>query len=123
MSVRFLRSGAVVVTAAATLVIAGCSSSDSGSDGGSEASSSAAVESTPAPPGLGLAQKLACNPPKAVPGPASTATLKVGTLLPATGSLAFLGPPMEAGVELAIKDINAAGGVLDQPVELVTGDS
>ena len=123
MSVRFLRSGAVVVTAAATLVIAGCSSSDSGSDGGSEASSSAAVESTPAPPGLGLAQKLACNPPKAVPGPASTAALKVGTLLPATGSLAFLGPPMEAGVELAIKDINAAGGVLDQPVELVTGDS
>ncbi|AFR49410.1 ABC transporter substrate-binding protein [Gordonia sp. KTR9] len=123
MSLRFIRSGAVVMTAAAALVVAGCSSSDSGSEGGSEASSSAAVESTPAPPGLGLAQKLACNPPKATPGPASTEALKIGTLLPATGSLAFLGPPMEAGVELAVKDINAAGGVLDKPVELVTGDS
>jgi neutral amino acid transport system substrate-binding protein len=123
MSFRFLKSGAVVVTAAAALVVTGCSSSDSGSDGGSEASSSAAVESTPAPPGLGLAQKLACNPPKPVAGPASTAPLKIGTLLPATGSLAFLGPPMEAGVNLAVKDINAAGGVLDQPVEIISGDS
>ncbi|AZZ82647.1 MULTISPECIES: ABC transporter substrate-binding protein [Gordonia] len=123
MSFRSLTSGAVVMTAAAALVVAGCSSSDSGSDEGSGGSASAAVESTPAPPGMGLAQKLACNPPKATPGPESTAPLKIGTLLPETGSLAFLGPPMVAGVNLAIKDINAAGGVLDKPVELVTGDS
>ncbi|MCK8614931.1 ABC transporter substrate-binding protein [Gordonia sp. C13] len=123
MSFRFLTSGAVVMTAAATLLVAGCSSSDSGSDDGSGGSASAAVESTPAPPGQGLAQKLACNPPKATPGPESTAPLKIGTLLPETGSLAFLGPPEVAAVKLAVKDINAAGGVLDQPVELVTGDS
>jgi ABC-type branched-subunit amino acid transport system substrate-binding protein len=42
--------------------------------------------------------------------------LKVGTLLPQTGSLAFLGPPEFAGVKLAIKDINAAGGVLGKDV-------
>ncbi|TYQ09109.1 UNVERIFIED_ORG: branched-chain amino acid transport system substrate-binding protein [Gordonia westfalica J30] len=123
MSFRFLTSGAVVMTAAAALLVAGCSSSDSGSDEGSGGSASAAVESTPAPPGQGLAQKLACNPPKATPGPESTAPLKIGTLLPETGSLAFLGPPEVAAVKLAVKDINAAGGVLDQPVELVTGDS
>ncbi|MBA2768208.1 MAG: amino acid ABC transporter substrate-binding protein, partial [Sporichthyaceae bacterium] len=30
-------------------------------------------------------------------------TLKIGTLLPQTGSLAFLGPPEFAGVDLALK--------------------
>ena len=34
--------------------------------------------------------------------------LKIGTALPQTGSLAFLGPPEEAGVALAAADINAA---------------
>ncbi|GAA2912008.1 amino acid ABC transporter substrate-binding protein [Actinoplanes cyaneus] len=42
--------------------------------------------------------------------------LKIGTLLPQTGSLAFLGPPEFAGVKLAVKDINAAGGVLGKDV-------
>lgn len=49
--------------------------------------------------------------------------LKIGTLLPETGSLAFLGPPEFAGVEYAIQEINAAGGVLGVPVELSQGDS
>jgi ABC-type branched-subunit amino acid transport system substrate-binding protein len=49
--------------------------------------------------------------------------LKIGSLLPQTGDLAFLGPPEFAGVELAIEDINAAGGVLGQPVEYSAGDS
>jgi hypothetical protein len=49
--------------------------------------------------------------------------LKIGMLLPLTGSLAFLGPPEVAGVTLAVNEINAAGGVLGAPVELVPGDS
>jgi len=49
--------------------------------------------------------------------------LKIGTLLPETGSLAFLGPPEFAGVELAIQEINEAGGVLGNDVESVKGDS
>ena len=49
--------------------------------------------------------------------------LKIGTLLPETGSLAFLNPPEVAGVELAIKDINDNGGVLGKPVVLDSGDS
>ncbi|MGY6502023.1 MAG: ABC transporter substrate-binding protein [Acidimicrobiales bacterium] len=51
-----------------------------------------------------------------------TETLTIGTLLPETGQLAFLGPPMISGVELAIQDINAAGGVLGNDVNLITGD-
>ncbi len=50
-------------------------------------------------------------------------TLKIGTLLPQTGSLAFLGPPEFAGVDLAIKDINDAGGVNGKQVEKVDSDS
>ena len=49
--------------------------------------------------------------------------LKIGSLLPETGNLAFLGPPEFAGVDLAIKDINAAGGVLGKDVEHLRGDS
>jgi branched-chain amino acid transport system substrate-binding protein len=49
--------------------------------------------------------------------------LTIGSLLPQTGNLAFLGPPEFAGVELAIKEINEAGGVLDKDVAYVEGDS
>ena len=54
---------------------------------------------------------------------AGNGTLKIGTLLPVTGSLAFLGPPEVAGVKLAVKEMNAAGGVLGKNVEISEGDS
>jgi branched-chain amino acid transport system substrate-binding protein len=49
--------------------------------------------------------------------------LKIGGLLPETGDLAFLGPPEIAGAQLAVADVNAAGGALGQPVEYLPGDS
>ena len=49
--------------------------------------------------------------------------LTVGTLLPVTGDLEFLGPPEIAGARLAVEDINAAGGVLGEDVVLIEGDS
>ena len=49
--------------------------------------------------------------------------LKIGSILPQTGSLAFLGPPEFAGFDLAIADINAAGGALGKPVVGIKGDS
>jgi len=55
--------------------------------------------------------------------PKGDGVLTIGSLLPETGDLAFLGPPELRGVELAIKDINAAGGVLDQPVKGIGEDS
>jgi branched-chain amino acid transport system substrate-binding protein len=50
-------------------------------------------------------------------------TLALGTLLPQTGSLAFLGPPEFAGVNLAVEEINAAGGVLGEQVTITHTDS
>jgi ABC-type branched-subunit amino acid transport system substrate-binding protein len=62
------------------------------------------------------------GPAYAAPGTTGQ-TLTIGTLLPLTGNLAFLGPPEVAGVQLAINDINAAGGVFGTDVALVEGDS
>ena len=53
----------------------------------------------------------------------SDGVLNFASVLPETGSLAFLGPPMTAAVQLAQRDINAAGGVLGVDVGLKTGDS
>jgi branched-chain amino acid transport system substrate-binding protein len=60
-------------------------------------------------------------------GPGATGgsdeALKIGTLLPVTGSLSQIGPPTVAGVDLAIQEINDAGGVLGQDVEVSHKDS
>jgi branched-chain amino acid transport system substrate-binding protein len=55
---------------------------------------------------------------------ANDGVFKVGTFLPLTGNLAFLGPPEVAGVKLAIQDIEAAGGIPGfDSIELEEGDS
>ncbi|MEP4591473.1 MAG: ABC transporter substrate-binding protein [Ilumatobacter sp.] len=57
-----------------------------------------------------------------VPAGDTTGQLVIGGLLPETGNLAFLGPPEIAGVNLAVQDINEAGGVLGQDVTYLPGD-
>ena len=54
---------------------------------------------------------------------AADKTLSITGILPLTGSLAFLYPPMQAGAYLAVDDINAAGGVLGNKVTLNMKDS
>lgn len=100
---RTLRLAAAGVVGAA-LTLSACGSSDDGGDGGGgdEASS--------------------CKT-KEFPDVKGDGQLTIGTLLPETGSLAFLGPPEFAAVELAVKDMNKAGGVLGKPVKKVDGDS
>jgi branched-chain amino acid transport system substrate-binding protein len=51
--------------------------------------------------------------------------LKLGTLMPLTGDLAFLGPGIETGASLAVKQINAAieAGASGSKITLVQGDS
>ena len=56
--------------------------------------------------------------------PAEQLTLKIGTLLPQSGALAFLGPPEEAGVALAVQDINEADlGITVEAVYRDSGDT
>ena len=53
--------------------------------------------------------------------PSGDLTLKIGTQLPQTGNLAFLGPPEEAGAGLAAKEINDAD--LGIEIDIEYGDS
>jgi len=52
----------------------------------------------------------------------SGGALRIGALLPETGPLAFLGPGMRAAADLAVADINAAGGVNGEDVVIVHAD-
>ncbi|WP_309104157.1 ABC transporter substrate-binding protein [Microbacterium sp.] len=52
--------------------------------------------------------------------PAADLTLKLGSLLPSTGTLSFLGAPMEAGVQLAVAEVNEADSGVQ--IELTSED-
>jgi len=98
---RAWRTAVVLATASLALTACGGNNNSGSASGGSSASSSSSA-SAPAK---------------------GDGTLTVGTLLPQTGDLAFLGPPEFAGVQTAIDDINAAGGVLGKQVVQVKADS
>lgn len=56
------------------------------------------------------------------PAIADAQTIKIGLAGPMTGGEAAFGRQMKNGAERAIADINAAGGVLGQKLELLVGD-
>ncbi len=97
MSVFSKLGSGVAIFAASALVLSGCAASDD----------APAPEPTEETGGTSM--------------PAETIQLKVGTILPQTGTLAYLGPPEEAGVALAAADINAANAGID--IDVVYGDS
>ena len=99
---RAWRTAAVLATASLALTACGSNSSDNASP--------ATRAPRPSSSKLGAPAK-------------GDGTLTVGTLLPQTGDLAFLGPPEFAGVQTAVDDINAAGGVLGKDVVQVKADS
>lgn len=106
---------AAAVLGACTLALAGCGGGGGGA--GQEGQQGAPQRPAPAP-------ETQCDPPQARPsGSPSTEPLKIGSLLPETGSLAFLGPPMFAGTDVAVDEINGVGGVLGAPVTHIRGDS
>ncbi|MCX2747614.1 ABC transporter substrate-binding protein [Arthrobacter sp. MI7-26] len=107
------------------LLATACGGTSTPSSTGSSSAAPAGV-SCPAPSagaGAGASQTATTTGPVPPATTTSAAPLKIGSLLPTTGSLAFLGPPEIAGVNLAIKQINDAGGVLGHPVEVIHRDS
>ncbi|MRG61271.1 ABC transporter substrate-binding protein [Agromyces sp. CFH 90414] len=56
-------------------------------------------------------------------GPRDELALTIGTALPQTGNLAFLGPPEEAGVAYAMSQINEVSGDTGLTLDVVYGDS
>ncbi|MBI4866842.1 MAG: ABC transporter substrate-binding protein [Candidatus Wallbacteria bacterium] len=49
-------------------------------------------------------------------------TIKIGAVLPLTGGIAAFGMESKDGIELAVEEINAAGGVLGKKVEVLVED-
>lgn len=49
--------------------------------------------------------------------------VKIGSLMAMSGGLSKYGPPIKDGAQLAVKDLNEAGGVLGKEVELVVKDT
>lgn len=68
--------------------------------------------------GAALALSGALRPAWAQPGPVS-----LGALYPFSGILALLGDESYRGLELAIEERNAAGGLLGHPLKLLKGDA
>ncbi len=99
-SVRAVVTGVAMVGVSA-LLLTGCSSN------------AAETAESEAPAASGDAQAITAGD--------RDLTLKIGTLLPQSGTLAFLGPPEEAGVALAVQDINDAN--LGLTVEAIYRDS
>jgi branched-chain amino acid transport system substrate-binding protein len=62
-------------------------------------------------------------PTTSAPAGRADGILEIGTILPETGDLAILGAPMISAVNMALANINDAGGVLGQPLQLLRGDS
>ena len=102
---------ALALIAILALVAAACGGSDGGSD-----EAVVEVETTEAP------ATTEAPTTTAAPAPASD-PLILASLMPLSGDLASLGPGIALGAALAVQQINAAGGINGQPVQLIEGDS
>ncbi len=102
--------------------LASCSDQSAGAGASPEASAASSASTVCGPDAASAA---------ATPAPVSPPTekdraakLKIGSILPQTGTLAFLGPPEIAGVDLAVAEINGSdAGVLGGNVEVLHRDS
>src|ERR687885_1362867 len=96
---RFMRFPGVALLGALSVAMVGCASGQSTGPG---------VQGSTG--GGSLVARCDMPPQARASGQPSTAPLKIGTLLPETGSLAFLGPPAFAAVDVAVKENKTTGG-------------
>lgn len=109
--------GGIAMAGASALVLVGCSTgtpSDGETDGGT--AFEFPVDCDAAAPASYTPEYSSTST-----GPASGLTYKIGTALPVTGNLAFLGPPEIAGTEYAASVVNEANKGIT--IDLIQGDS
>lgn len=73
--------------------------------------------------GLALATALLWGAPLRPDAAAQQAPYKIGTVLSVTGPAAFLGEDMKKGMEIAVNEINAAGGIKGRKIDWVFYDA
>jgi len=124
MSVFTKAGSGFAILAASALVLAGCAAAEEETTTATEeAPTTETTEAEICGPDLVGALEAVdpIAPPEALD---REATLTLGSILPVTGNLAFLGPPEIAGVDLAVAEINASeSGVLGGNVEILHRDS
>ena len=52
----------------------------------------------------------------------SAESIKIGAVLPFSGGVELYGGQAKLGIDLAVKEINAGGGILGRPVEVIFED-
>ncbi|MDT3316771.1 ABC transporter substrate-binding protein [Microbacterium sp. KSW4-11] len=112
--------GAIALVGASALVLAGCAGSSTPTASGGASNEPAGFKF---PVNCDEAEPASYTPEynSTSEGPATDLEFTIGTALPVTGNLAFLGPPEIAGTEFAAAEVNeAAKGVT---IDLVQGDS
>jgi urea transport system substrate-binding protein len=71
---------------------------------------------------LSLLWTICCASLATAPCANSAEPIKIGAVLPFSGGVELYGRQAKIGLDLAAKDINAAGGILGRPVEVVYAD-
>lgn len=105
MKKRILAASMTVILVATILAGCGTKSDSNGNNAGTNAGGDTPAATTTAPDSTG-----------------TSGTIKIGTISPNTGSLAAYGEAVVNGMKLAVEEINAAGGVLGQQLELSSLD-
>ncbi|SDQ97955.1 ABC transporter substrate-binding protein [Microbacterium sp. cf332] len=112
--------GGIAVIGASALVLAGCAGGSepaaSGDAGGDSAAADFPIDCDAAAPASYTPEYTSTST-----GPGTDLTYTIGTALPVTGNLAFLGPPEISATEFAASEINAAGKGIT--IDLKQGDS
>lgn len=110
----------VCVAALAVSALAGCSSGGGGAAttaAPAATTAAAAAETTAAP-----AEKDAAGETAAAGTEATGEPIKIGTIYAMSGGSAAIGTNILRGIDFAVAEINAAGGVNGRPLEVVRGD-
>ena len=102
LSKRTFLQGGALAAATLTLALAGCKTPDAATNGASPGGASTASA--------------------AKPYPADAKTILLGEYGALTGSQASFGTSTDNAIKMAIAEINAKGGVLGKPVELIPED-
>lgn len=108
-----------LVAAMTMMMLAGCGGSDSGSSSaGDNADAAAGTETADAADNSSEADSPdAADNSSDAAGSAEGGAFKIGAIGPATGSAAVYGIAVQNGADLAVKEINAAGGINGYQIE------
>jgi branched-chain amino acid transport system substrate-binding protein len=106
------------LVATGVLFLGACGSDSEGAD-----DTGAETEETTTTAAEGAPEESTATPPDENGGRTEgDGELVIGAVLPQSGNLSFLGPPMIEGANMAIADINAAGGVNGADARIIVKD-